>query len=300
MTPGAFRQYTAERFPVGPYLVLIAAMVAGASASVSAGSLAPVSLGLRSAVSVLLLLLAFFHLRVFDEHKDYAKDLLAHPGRVLSRGVVTLADLRIACAVAIALELALGAWLGRDAFLWVVAALAFSVAMRFEFGAGAFLNRHIVLYALTHNPVVGLLIMAVTSGILGTTSSSLPVLVYVALASVTSLGFEVGRKFRALQDEKPGQDTYTQALGIPQAATLLIVVEVVSATLCGPLIQTFAARAIVAALASVAVFAVLSFRRDPSPRLAKAVELGATVLALGLYLTITVEVGVRQGFSFLQ
>ena len=34
------------------------------------------------------------HLRVLDEHKDYKRDIIAHPDRLLSRGIITLKDLR--------------------------------------------------------------------------------------------------------------------------------------------------------------------------------------------------------------
>ncbi|MBC7446640.1 MAG: hypothetical protein H7330_01100 [Hymenobacteraceae bacterium] len=36
----------------------------------------------------------FFHLRVFDEHKDFALDALNHPQRVLQTGRITLGQLR--------------------------------------------------------------------------------------------------------------------------------------------------------------------------------------------------------------
>src|SRR5689334_1366816 len=37
----------------------------------------------------------FFHLRVFDEHKDFEKDCIYHPQRVLQSGLITLKNLRL-------------------------------------------------------------------------------------------------------------------------------------------------------------------------------------------------------------
>ena len=47
----------------------------------------------------------FLMLRVFDEHKDFAADAVAHPDRVLQRGAITLGHLRIVGVLAIAVQL---------------------------------------------------------------------------------------------------------------------------------------------------------------------------------------------------
>ena len=64
----------------------------------------------------------FLMLRVFDEHKDYALDLENHPKRVLQSGLVTLAHLKIVCAVAIAIQLGASLWedrgIGRVTIAW--------------------------------------------------------------------------------------------------------------------------------------------------------------------------------------
>ena len=67
---------------------------------------------LRSLLGALTLLFFFFHLRVFDEHKDFEEDSRFHPHRVLQRGVITLADLRVLAALCIVAEIGLAAVAG--------------------------------------------------------------------------------------------------------------------------------------------------------------------------------------------
>jgi 4-hydroxybenzoate polyprenyltransferase len=94
-----------ERFPLrnGLFFVLLyltTVLVARASVAdtvvVRSGDL----------IGVMALWSFFLLLRVFDEHKDFAADAVAHPERVLQRGLVTLAHLRVLGGCAIALQLA--------------------------------------------------------------------------------------------------------------------------------------------------------------------------------------------------
>lgn len=293
----AFSQYLAERFPVGPYLVLIGAMVVAATAAAADTLGAEVGLGWRQAVVTVTLLLGFFHLRVFDEHKDYDRDLIAHPDRVLSRGLVTLADLRRAAAVAIVAELLLSLALGWEALAWAGAFIAFSVAMRYEFGAGGWLNRHIVAYAVSHNPIVALMMMFACAVAAGGTTFGQPVVWFLLLATTTSLGFEIGRKVRAPEDEKEGQDTYTHSLGVPRASLLIVVLALLSLLVALPLLVAWWSSVAAACMAGAMVLAARAFARSPSARAAKAVENVTTLGALVLYVMVAADIMVRQGVA---
>lgn len=284
-----FSQYLAERFPVGPYLVLIGAMVAGASAAAAIATGAPVPLSWPQAICVFTILFGFFHLRVFDEHKDYDKDVQAHPDRVLSRGLITLKDLRIAGLVAVVAEVSLNIPLGLHALSWVCSFILFSVAMRFEFGVSEWLNQHLVIYAISHNPIVALMmcyVMAVASGGL---VFSAPALWFLAVATLTSLGFELGRKLRAPEDELEGQDTYTRALGVWGAVRLLVVVEAAAVAVTAPLLSSVWAFAALAAVGLVMILGPVLFGRNPSSKGAKMAENTATLGALGIYLLVAAQ-----------
>ena len=99
--------YSKERFPlpgVGLYAGTLFAVCHcfPRALGVSGGASAAEAL-----LGFVVLVLVFFHLRVLDEHKDYDKDCVVYPDRLLSRGVVTLAGLRRLMAVAIVVEAAI-------------------------------------------------------------------------------------------------------------------------------------------------------------------------------------------------
>lgn len=293
-----FVQYLNERFPVAPYLVLIAAMVAGMTAAACDAAGVPVTLGIEQGIVVVVLLLGFFHLRVFDEHKDYDKDTLAHPERVLSRGLVTLPQLLRVGIFAIVLEVAFTGLLGPAALVWTGAFIAFSVAMRYEFGIGEWLNRHILVYAVSHNPIVALMLMVAAVVALGGTAFPHHVVWYLVLATFTSLGFEIGRKVRAPDDELEGQDTYTAALGVKRAAWVLVAVTAGSMLAARVLIEHRGLEFVSSMLCLFIAFSALSFAKRPNASGAKLVENTATLGALCLYLLVLADVLIRRGVSW--
>lgn len=207
-----------ERFPPLVYTALVAVFVT--SGHTVAGALG--GDGARPWMAYLLVWLVFLRLRLLDESKDYAEDVRLYPERVLSRGIVQLSLLERLSWLVLSVELALALALGGEVpWAWGLTAI-FTYAMRYEFGVGAWLRRHLVLYALTHNPVVAgiTLIIAASSG--GAVRGEYGA--YVALASLGSLAFEIGRKFHLPAEERPGVVTYTSALGMGRARGLLAAV----------------------------------------------------------------------------
>lgn len=267
------RAYLAERFPLGPYAVLVALFF-------GAGSLLAVNLGGGEARwwAAPAVLLAFFHLRVFDEHKDFAKDAVSHPERLLSRGVVTLPMLRRWGAVAVALQVAIAAACGLPALLAWAAMFAFTVAMRFEFGAPRLLNRDLLLYAVTHNPVVALLAVFVWA----TTGAAWDdrYLLFCVAVSLGSLAFEIGRKTRQPDEEVPGVDSYSSVYGRRMAGSM--VYGCATAAVASGVLLTARISAswwpLLPMLAGLVAARALSADKQP----AKRVELGGSVALLGL------------------
>jgi hypothetical protein len=271
---GRLRAYLAERFPLASYAVLVA-LFAGS------GSLAAVRTGggrVAPAVA-LLVLLAFFHLRVFDEHKDHARDAVTHPERLLSRGVVTLAHLRRWAAVAVVAEAAIAAWLGLPALLTWAAMFLFTVGMRYEFGVGERLNRSLLLYAVTHNPVVALLAMVIWASTGARWDARY--LFFVAAASLGSLGFEIARKTRLPSEEIPGADSYSSVYGRRMAGSF-VTACVSAAAICGVLLTSRLSDSplpLSPLLGGLAVARLLGTERRP----VKQMELGSSLALLGLF-----------------
>ena len=263
--------YLRERFPVAPYALLVALFyAAGANFAVTLGG------GAVRFWTAPVLLLAFFHLRVFDEHKDYAKDLATHPERLLSRGVVTLRMLKVWGAMAVLGQVVIAAWAGPRSLAAWTAVFAFTLAMRVEFGLGALLNRHIVLYALTHNPVVALLgVFAwATTG----ATWNWAYLWFIAAISFGSLGLELGRKTRLPNEEVPGVESYSSVHGRLRAGLYVYTCIAMGAACTVLAIQTLtdAFASAIPTLVGVAVGRALT--RESVP--VKRVELGASLALL--------------------
>lgn len=265
-----------ERFPPVAYSVLV--LLFHASAVMVATTLGK---GGRSApAAAIVVWLAFLHLRLFDEHKDHAADAAAYPDRVLSRGLVTLPMLGRLAAVVVAVQAIVAAGLGASAFGTWFAAFAFSVAMRFEFGVGRWLSRRLVLYAVTHNPIVALLALFLHAASGAAWHPGF--LWYVLFVSIASLGFELGRKIRLPGEEHAGVRSYTTDLGQAGARGLLLVVESASVACLAALGLTLGATPTVAFGVAVLV-AIPGCLTATGRQPAKRVELGATLtLLLGL------------------
>ncbi|MCI0355896.1 MAG: UbiA family prenyltransferase [Acidobacteria bacterium] len=167
-----------------------------------------------------VLLLMFFHLRVIDEHKDFEQDRLVHPNRVLSRGLVTLAQLRAAGLAAVALEVGLSLWLGLPAFVGCLILLALSWLVYKEFFVGQALHRHLLANAFLHllvMPVYSLFVFAVAAGRFLWDAPGV-ILLYAWVSYGVGFAYELARKTRAPHDERPGLVTYSAAIGPYPAA----------------------------------------------------------------------------------
>ncbi|MBW1877781.1 MAG: UbiA family prenyltransferase [Deltaproteobacteria bacterium] len=266
-----------ERFPPVVYTILVV-LFHGSAVLVAHAFGGGDRLALAAVVVVWLF---FLHLRIFDEHKDYAEDIVAYPGRLLSRGVVTLPLLARVGAVAIVVQAVLAALLGRWAFLAWAAAALFSVAMRYEFGVGRWLNRHIVLYAVTHNPVVaGLAVFLYAAA---GARWDWAYLWYVGVASLGSLAFEFGRKTRRSEEEHAGVPSYTTELGQGPARALLGATYVATWGCVSGLFYALGVRDPWPVVLGLAVV-LPGLLTVPGHQPAKRVELGASLVLLVSFL----------------
>jgi 4-hydroxybenzoate polyprenyltransferase len=203
-----WRQYLAERFPVPVTLLLAVATAAAATAVARPGVLVVDATALGGAALMFLLL---FHLRVFDEHKDFEEDAAARPDRPVQRGLVTLRQLKIAGAAAIGLELALGGW-------WWLLPLGYSVLMLFEFFAPRWLARHYPIYAISHSAVTSVVALALVMRAGG--ALRLDTIVLAGLALASTFAIDVLRKTWAPVHELDGVASWSKQLGVARAGWL--------------------------------------------------------------------------------
>jgi|GEM_PF-303123 len=229
------RVYLAERFPVPVTLLLSLATAAGAVASSQAAAVRsgqPVVFDAALWGGVALVFLYLFHLRVFDEHKDFAVDAKTRPDRPVQRGIVSLAELRAVGAIAVGLELAIAFGAGPRAGLWYLVPFAYSLLMYVEFFAPRWLGARIHWYALSHTLCMPLLAVAVAMRLGAETAAWTPELLAFAGLNLTAyLGVDVLRKTWAPDSEVDGLDSWSRRLGLARAARLGIGILAASATL---------------------------------------------------------------------
>ena len=227
--------YLAERFPLASHGLLIAAYYSSnqflARTLTEPGR--PMHYDWTTLLGAATLLCFFFHLRVFDEHKDYAEDLVHYPRRVLQSGAITLRHLKVLGGLAIAAQVVLSALRGPAAFMAWLAAFLFSVLMLKEFFVPSWLKRHFLVYAVSHLLVMPLLALLVFSFATGRWPWQAPFWfgVYAWVGFFVTFNWEVSRKIRAPEDEIEGVETYTRAFGTYGAAYVVLLIRVIDTAL---------------------------------------------------------------------
>lgn len=303
--PRRLYAYLAERFPLLGHGILIAAYYSSNQflARVLTDPGRPMHYDLTSLAGALTLFCFFFHLRVFDEHKDYAEDCRHYPDRILMRGLVTLRDLKILGGIAIALELALSAWRGPAAFVAWAAAFAFSFLMLKEFFAREWLKRHFLVYTVSHMLVMPLLSLLVWSFATGRVPWAAPpwYFVYAWVGFFVTFNWEVSRKIRAPEDEIAGVATYSRIFGTYGAAWLVLAIRVVD-TLLVILVGRhlglgWGFTAALAALFAFCLVAFYQFRVHTSRRTAKLMETYAGVYIIAFDIILAVAISHRFGLA---
>lgn len=222
-----FWAYLQERFPLQANGVLIVSYFS-ANYLLARGALwtgEALQISWRFPAGCIVLLFMFFHIRIIDEHKDYEQDLIVHPNRVLSRGLVTLTQLRRIGLGVVAAELVLSYALGLPAFVLCLILLVISWLIYKEFYIGEALSRHLLWNALLHMlvmPLYSLFVFTVATGLFPTAAPEV-VLLYAWVSYGVGLGYELARKTRAPQDERPGLITYSAVMGpYPAAGAALL------------------------------------------------------------------------------
>ena len=211
-----FNAYLKERFPLGSFLPLIILFTCALSYSGQVINRTVIDFfDLNLLIGLFVLLLVFFHLRLFDEFKDYENDLSEHPDRLVSRGVITLQELRYLTLSVLLVEVLLVIQLSPLANLAYVITLVFSLLMFKEFFLGELLRGDMLIYAISHQAII--LFMAwfglnlQTDVYLSLQTPQLAAIGAVFLAS--SFAFELSRKIHDPEKSEPLLQAYSKYLG---------------------------------------------------------------------------------------
>jgi len=274
--------YCDQRFPIVPYSVLVLLFFGSALAVFQTDVVFD-----KTWLGAIVMWLTFFHLRIFDEFKDFHQDRFTHPERLLSQGIVTLSILGRIGMAAIFLQGVIAAVISWPAFgCWSIA-FVFSLLMRIEFGIGAWLEKRMLLYAITHNPIVAAL------GFFAWGCSGADwdwrYLWYLGAISVGSFAFEIGRKTNQPEEETSGVDSYSSVYGLSRALIILKISVLVATIGAGVTLWLFGETMNYLIAEGILFLAVLSFIvLVKGTATAKKIELGATLFLLLMMLSIGV------------
>jgi 4-hydroxybenzoate polyprenyltransferase len=303
--PRRLAAYLAERFPVLGHGVLICAYYSSNQflARVLTEPGRPMRYDVSSLLGALTLFLFFFHLRVFDEHKDYAEDCVHYPRRVLQSGLITLRDLKVLGGIAIGLEILLAALRGPAPLVAWGVAFVFSVLMLKEFFVREWLKRHFLVYAVTHLLVMPFLSLMVFAFATGRWPWEAPFWfwMYAWVGFFVTFNWEVSRKIRAPEDEIEGVETYTRIFGTYGAAYLVLLLRVIDTGLVALVgwhlgLSPWFYAALVA-LFLVCLVGFFQYRFHTSRKTAKRMEIYAGMYIIAFDLILAVEIARKFGVT---
>lgn len=170
----------------------------------------------RFAATLLMLVLFFLRMRVFDEIKDYETDLVVNPHRPLARGVASFRQVKRGLFVFLCIELIIAWNLGFWPFLTHTLACFYSVLMFEEFFLGDHIRPHLTTYAVTHTFVSSLLGLSAAIAVTPMDLRSLTGfhLAFFLMNWAFFNLFEFARKTFAPEEERPKVESYTKIFGI--------------------------------------------------------------------------------------
>ena len=254
----------------------------------------------------------FLVIRIFDEHKDYALDVINHPLRILQSGLITLNHLKFLAVISITVQFVFSVYtdgftLGAATLSWLIL-FAYLCLMGVEFFCGEWLEKRLALYAFTHMMIMPLIVfwlanLAVPSANF-TDALTTPLFVMMLLAFVSGFCFEIARKTRGPEEERDTVDSYSKIFGTKGSA--YVVMALIGAMLVCQIVllnsmqitHLWVYSLVLIATFALAIKQVFSFVSEPS---LKAREKNEAVIAINMligYLVVIVAACVNNGIAW--
>lgn len=168
----------------------------------------------------------FLVIRIFDEHKDYALDVINHPQRVLQSGLITLNHLKTLGLIAVVSQLVFSLYVdgfvvGGATISWLIM-FGYLCLMGAEFFCGQWLEKRLTLYAFSHMLIMPLIVywlanLAVLDVVLNES-----LIIMMTLAFISGFCFEITRKTKGIEEERDTVDSYSKIFGTKGAAYLVM------------------------------------------------------------------------------
>ena len=178
----------------------------------------------------------------------------------------------------------------------------YSVAMRYEFGVGHWLQRHPLLYAITHMAITPLMALYVASFAHADAPLSARIWPVIALATCATVAYELGRKTWAPEQEHADADSYSRLWGTTGAG-LAVLVAIAAATaasvhVCRALQLAWATDLVIGATGLAAAATAVWFMRQPTARAAKLLGLLTSLLLLVDLSAVAIAVAIDRGLTW--
>ncbi len=285
--------YQKERFPLAVHGLLIAAF---SFSAIAYSRLCRGEAGFipwqHYAACVFTNLTLFFLLRVADEYKDADDDAALRPYLPVSRGLITLKELRNTGALLFGAAALINV-------LWFPALLplfllmmGYLAIMRYEFFAGAWLKKHMGVYMISHMFIIPLADIYASGYDWKLSGAGAPVglLWFFAVSYLNGIVLEMGRKIRVPEAEEPGVQSYTMLWGPRGGPAIWLAVLLINFG-----VAWIAARYarhpdyVFIALGSLVCLAAIPgvlFLFRPRKMLSKWIEAISLIWALGMYLLL--------------
>lgn len=298
--------YLRERFPLQSHLcmVFIYFLANQFLAQVLGDPGKALRVGWFSLLGMAFLFCIFFHLRVFDEHKDYDDDCRHYPDRILSRGLITLRHLKILGGAAIGLELICSFVSGWPAVVAVVATVFFSWVMLHEFFIAKWLRAHFIIYAISHMLIMPLMTATIFSFTMQRPFWEAPWLfwAYAAADFFAFANWEISRKIRLPEDEIEGVSSYSREFGMFAAGWVVLGLRILNTALAWIVgiylkLGTFYYAGLLV-LFVITLVGLLRFRLNPTRKTAKDLEAYGGGYIILFYFVLAAELFRINGMVF--
>lgn len=247
-------------------------------------------------LGLILFFLIFLHLRIFDEHKDYARDIIAYPERLLSRGVISLRDLRILLYPVLIIEAAIALFLGIAVGIAWLGALLWTLLMLKEFFIPEYLNKRIGMYLISHQLLVPLMIaIPLSMRIQSVTfqAHEISSLIFLCTGAMCfTVTYELGRKTWSPDREDINADSYTREWGIEKTLLITLLISFLGTSIFSwfMLECDISGVYIIINFLLLLILAIceLFFYKKQTKKLSKTVELAGAVYMLGTFINSSI------------
>lgn len=287
--------YLQERFPPfknGLLIAVFAVSAVGYSALLTPESLESFPWLGAFLIAFTTLFLFFFQLRVCDEFKDYADDVMYRSYRAVPRGVVSLQELGVVAIATTIIQFGLALSFGRSMLFLLALVWGYILLMRQEFFVPQWLKAHPIAYLLSHMVIMPLMaLFASACHWIPAGVSPAPELGWFLLVSfLNGVVIEVGRKIRAPQDEETGVETYTVLWG--RSGAVLVWLGAMGGMAIATLLAAYPIQAlpwtalVLLLLLTAAMVVSWRFLSYPVRAWAKGFELVTGIGTLGVYASL--------------